>query len=460
MSRRGITLLLVALLAAEITAAFETAMIYAAMARIINSFGDPVKAGWLVTSYLLVAAAATAVVGRVGDVVGRKPVMIALLAIAAIGSIISALATDFWTLLAGRSVQGLAGAVLPLCFGIVRASLRPERVPLGAGIMVSGATMGTAAGLVIGGLIVDRIGWHGIFVASAILALLSLVLVALFVPRAAATGAREPIDIIGGLLFVPAITGFLLYMSNGNRAGWGTPLQLVTLVGSAGLFGVWIRHSLTCAQPLIDIRLFRNRTILVANLITALFALSALQITLVFSVLLQAPVWTGIGLGVTATVAGLVKLPSNLASIAAGPLSGWLTGRIGGRVVLFWGGLVTATGWFLALAFNQDIWIVGAVLCVISFGTTMAYATAPNMVLVEAPANRTSEATGMLTVVRTAFMAIGAQLVAVMLASDMAVQGSLRYPSRTATLLTIGSIGLVSLGTAVLAFALPRRSVA
>ncbi|MFZ4687967.1 MAG: MFS transporter [Polymorphobacter sp.] len=459
MTRRATTLLLVALLVAEATAAFETAMIYAAMAKIIKAFGDPVKAGWLVTSYLLIATAATAVVGRIGDIYGRKLVMIGLLAAAVIGSVMSALASDFGLLLAGRSIQGFAGAILPLCFGIVRAHVRPERVPLGAGIMVSGATIGTAAGLVLGGLIVDRIGWHSIFIASAVLAFASLLLVASFVPRDTAAKVREPVDLIGGLLFVPAITGFLLYVSNGKTMGWATLPQLAMLGGSLVLFAGWVRQSLASPHPLIDIRLFSDRTIFVANLITALFALSALQITLVFSVLLQAPVWTGIGLGVSATVAGLVKLPSNVASIGAGPLSGWLTGRLGGRVVLFWGGLVTAAGWFLALFFNQSTVIVGAVLIVISFGTTMAYATAPNLVLATAPLNRSSEATGMLTVVRTAFMAIGAQLIAVVLATDMVVSGDQTFPSRAATLLTIGMIGAVSLGAALLAFALPKPKV-
>jgi MFS family permease len=456
MNRRTLGLMIFALLVCDVTASFETAMIYAALKPMNEEFGDPIKVGWLVTSYLLIAAAATAVVGRIGDLFGRKRVLIAMLAVGAIGSLISAFGESYAVILAGRAIQGLTGAVLSLAFGIVREEVRSERVPLATGIMLMGATIGTATGLVAGGLIVDNYGWHAIFYASAALALASIVLALVFVPARSGSTAARNVDYFDGLIFIPAVTGLLLYMSNIKLSGWTGSYQLPLAAFSITCLVVWIRKSMRSANPLINVRLFADRTIWVSNAITALYAVSALQITLVFSIILQSPVWTGIGLGVTATVSGLVKLPSNLSSMLAAPLAGWITGRRGGRVVMFWGGLMTATGWFMALFLNQSTTIVALVLIVISFGTTMTFATAPTMILTAAPKDRSSEATGMLSVVRSVFMAIGAQFVSVLLASDTIARGGADFPSRSAAMLTIGIIGGLSLGAAALSFALPK----
>ncbi len=456
MSRRALGLMIFALLVGEICAAFETAMIYAALRKMTEAFGDPVKVGWLVTAYLLVAAAATAVVGRIGDLFGRKKVMLAMLGIGTIGSLMSAMGDSYALILAGRAVQGLTGAVLSLAFGIVREEVRGERMPLATGIMLTGATMGTAIGLVAGGLIVDHYGWHAIFYASAVLAVLALILGWLFVPSRSGNAAARNVDYWDGLIFVPAVIGLLLYMSSIKLSGWTGGWQVPLALASITCLAIWIWKSLRSANPLLDVRLFGDRTILISNAITALYGLSALQITLVFSVILQSPVWTGIGLGVSATVSGLVKLPSNIASIFAAPLAGWTIGKRGGRVAMFWGGLVTAGGWYLATVLNQSVFIVAAVLIVISFGTTLTFATAPTMVLATAPKDRSSEATGMLSVVRAVFMAIGAQFVTVLLATETVAQDGAPFPSRGAALLTIGVVGTMSLGAALLSFALPK----
>ena len=161
----------------------------------------------------------------------------------------------------------------------------------------------------------------------------------------------------------------------------------------------------------------------------------ALQITLIFPLLLQQPVWTGVGLGVSATVAGLVKLPSNILSLGGGPLSGWLSTTIGNRKTMIAGILMISAGWFFAAFYHGDIYVIGFFLCVISFGTTIVYAALPNIIIAATPKDRTSEASGMLSVVRTAFMAIGAQLVAEGLSFDtvIATDGSgAEYPSELA----------------------------
>ena len=460
MFRRGPAGIIAALWLAEITGSFETAMIFAALNRLIADFNDPVLVGWLITTFLLIGAGSAAIAGRLGDLYGRRRVMLILLAVGVVGSLISAFSTSFAVLLFGRALQGITGAILPLALGLVRENMTRERVPMAIGLMISGASAGTAAGLVIGGMIVDQFSWHGVFFASAGFAATAFVAILAGLPPSPKAHRDGPLDWLGGVLFVPGILGLLLVISSGPKWGWLDLRTIGIAIASIAVLVVWVRHSLASREPLFDVRLFRNRQILVANLATALIATGALQITLVFSVLLQAPRWTMIGLGATATVAGLAKLPSNIGSLFAGPLSGWLTERHGGRIVMLIGGGLTTLGWLLAMAFNDSILVVTIILCVISFGTTMLFAVGPTILVDAVAPDRTSEAAGMMTVVRQAFMGIGAQIIAILLATEtVAVSGSTtRYPTPAAFMLAMSVIiGLASVAT-LLAFALPKRA--
>lgn len=451
-------LLIVALWISEATGSFETAMIYAAQRALTEAFGNPVLVGWLVTSYLIVGAGAAALAGRLGDLFGRRRVLLAILAAGLAGSLLSASSSHYPVVLAGRCIQGVTGAILPLCIGLTRGNLPRDKVPMGIGLMISGASAGTAAGLVIGGLIVDTFNWQAVFLASALFAASAMLAVALCVPAWQPRNAGVRIDWLGGVLFVPGILALLVAITYGST--WGL-FDLRTLGMAAFgivLMVVWIMVSLRTENPLFEVRLFANRQVAIANAATAILSMSALQITLVFSLLLQAPRWTTIGLGVSATLAGLVKLPSNVSSLAAGPLSGWLTARGGGRTTMLGGGVLCTVGWLLALAFHDSILHVGLVLVVISFGTTMLFAVGPTILAAAVPDNRTSEAAGTMTVLRQAFMGVGAQLITVLLATETQVMpgGGARFPTPQAFMLTIGVIVALCVAATLLALALPR----
>lgn len=450
--------LILALFIAEITGSFESAMIIAAMKRLIEDFGDPARVGWLVTSYLIVGAAAAALVGRMGDLFGRRQLLLIVLAVGAAGSLVSALSGSFAVLLAGRVLQGATGAILALSIGIAREALPRKLVPMGIGLMISGASLGTAAGLILGGWIADNFSWHGVFVASVIFCTAAFIAVVLLVPpsRQGAPGPRT--DWFAGALFAPGIMLVLFYVGSIAKSGIADPLGLACLGLGVALLAWWVQRSLSIPDPLFDLRQLRQRSVAVANVVTALVALSSLQITLVFAILLQAPKWTGVGLGVTALASGLAKLPSNILSTFAGPLSGWLTGRGGGRAAMLAGGALATLGWALVLFFHGSVAVVVAILCVISFGTTILFAVGPTILAEAVPPDRTSEVSGMLTVVRGLFMGIGAMLVTTLLASDIVSDPAshAQYPTEAAFRFTIAVVTGLSLAATLCAFALPK----
>ncbi|MDP3782652.1 MAG: MFS transporter [Sphingopyxis sp.] len=456
--RRNLPLLIGALWVAEVTGSFETAMILAALKKLIEDFGNPAMVGWLITGYLIVGAAIAAVVGRLGDLFGRRRVLIVVLAIGAIGSLISALSTNFSVLLTGRLMQGVTGAILPLCIGLVHENMPKDRAPMAIGLMISGASIGTAAGLVVGGMIVDQFSWHGIFFTSAGLCVTAMLAILAFVPVSIRRPSTQAVDWMSGLAFAPGVALVLVYFSMGKSWGWGNPMPLGALALGVALVAWWVRRSLTSPNPLIAIRSFADRTIAVGGAVTALVSMSTLQITVFFSLLLQAPAWTVAGLGLTATVAGLAKLPSNLSSTFAGPLGGWLAGRGGGRIALIVGGLITTAGWLLWFIVDIDGFaIVVAQLIIISFGATMLFSVAPTIIAQASPPERISEISGMLTVIRQLFLGIGAQMVTTLLAVDVVRRGDEIYPSPFAYDLTVTVIVGICLVAILVAFALPRQ---
>lgn len=432
-----------ALIVCEIAAAFETSMIFAAMSRLVEEFGNTQAAGWLVTGYLLIGAGMAALIGRLGDMYGRRQIMIYLLSAGFVGSVISAVSTDFSWVLIGRCIQGLTAALLPLCFGLIREHLPAKFVSLGVGIMASSAGAGTILGLLIGGLIVDNFPWRAIFIASSILTAIAVLVAYFLIPISTRPKSTDRPDFIGGILFVPGIALTLLAVSKGSSWGWTSNGVLWSFAIGAVFFVAWILQSLRHPSPLMDVRLFSNRNILIANVGMAILALGALQITQVFSLLLQQPEWTGIGLGVSATEAALTKLPSNLIALAAGPLVGFMALRMGDRSALTISFFLTAGGWASALIFNESTMQVLLALITIAFATTMAYACLPGIIVKSAPMERTSEATGMLSVVRTAFMAAGAQFVSILLSTDNVISptdATVRFPSEAAYTIVFATV--------------------
>jgi MFS family permease len=136
--------LLIVLMVAETVSGFEVSMVLASLAAWQRELRDPILVGWIVTSYLLVAAAAAPLFGRLGDIFGRKLVLVGVLALTGVGSLISALADQIELVILGRGIQGASGAIIPLCYGLVKEYLPPHRVPFGVSMIVATAATSSA----------------------------------------------------------------------------------------------------------------------------------------------------------------------------------------------------------------------------------------------------------------------------------------------------------------------------
>lgn len=449
-----LTPIIIALLAAEFTSAFELTMIYAAVKSLIMAFGSPVNVGWIVTAYLLVAAAAAAICGRLGDMYGRRRLLLIVLALAAIGSAVSAFSSSLAGVIIGRALQGFSGAALPLCYGIVRETFPQQKAPFGIAIIGYALLIASTSGLVFGGLVVDNFGWRAIFIASAAMAVVSLVLCAVLLPKSPSNSLPRRLDLKGGLLFVPAIAGLLLAVSNLSTMPWTSPWVIGLFGFSLALMAVWVRHELRTEEPLIDLRLLTSRNIILANVAVALFAAGPLQGQVKLLLLQQSPE-TGIGLGLSATLASLVSLPSQLVALIVTPFAALAIGRIGARPIAVAGGALATTGCLILTLANSSIWMVGVAYVFVTLSSICMYASIPNIVVAETPDERTSEATGMQQVARSIGAAVGAQVIAALLTTSVVsdpVTGKGSFPSPEAFLLALSF--LTAMGASVLIAAL------
>lgn len=429
-----------ALMSAEVLGVFEVTMLLAAMRYLLEEFKSPIAVGWMFSAFGLSSAMFAAIGSRVGDIFGRKRLLLFAIAFGGVGSLVAATSSGLVGVVLGRVMQGSSGVILPLCVGLVRENLSDRQVPVVIGALTATITVSAGFALLIAGVILDHFSWRGIFYAGACAALVALTLVFILVPNSThKRPAPSDINYLGGLLFAPGLASLLVGITYAKSWGWVDIRTLSLILAGIVLLFAWIRSELKAKIPLINVRLLANQQIAIANIIFAILAMTVLLKSHLISLLLQQPEWTGIGLGHTATFAGLVMLPASFISLIGGPGAGWGLLRFGPRTTLIFGSVILLGGWVgLSLLHSGWIW-VGAWALVAGFGLSIVYSSIHMVIAQNAPPDRTSEAIGIPTVVRSTFMGLGAQVIAGLLATSSIANGdiSISYPDEHAFGLTM-----------------------
>lgn len=461
MATRQWQFILAIIMAAEILSGLESMMALAALTSWVRIYNDVVGVGWIITAYMLVAAAAAAICGRLGDLYGRKRVLLVVIAAAVTGSVVSAVAPTLEMVIAGRAIQGLSGAIIPLCYGLVRQHLPAGKVSFGIGMIVATASLSSAAGLLIGGYLTDHFHPQSIFVVSALFGVAIFFIVAIFLPASTVDASRRvAIDWLGGILFVPGI--MLLLFLAGNLARWdfASPRPLVLLATGIAILSWWVIHERRHRNPLIDMALLANRDTFLANIVMGCTALGAMQTTQLVAMLLQQPVWTGAGLGTSASFVGVLKLPAILLGAVCSIVAGIAAGRFGGRAPILFGAIVMTAGALLGMMEINSLPIMFVAVALSTIGVTAIFTGVPNVIVAVCPPDRTSEAVGMMSVFRAVCQAAGAQFLVIILASStIASQDAIQYPDAQAYRLAFGLMAGASFAAFLCALGLSRKAV-
>ncbi|MFJ9339182.1 MFS transporter [Streptomyces sp. NPDC101733] len=407
---------------------------------------SPGAAGWLVTITLLTGAVFTPVLGRVGDMYGKRRVLLASLGVLTAGSVLCAVTSDIGLLITGRALQGAALAVIPLGISIIRDELPAERVLSSIALMSSTLGIGAAIGLPVAAVVIENFDWHTMFWASAALGLLDLLLVLWIVPE---SPLRSPgrFDLPGTVGLAATLVGFLLAITQGADWGWTSPRTL-GLFGASLVIGLlWGRYELRAASPIVDLRVSARPAVLLTNVAALLIGFAFYANSLVTGQMVQEPTSTGYGLGASIVVSGLCLLPGGLAMVALSPVSARISATYGPRTALGLAAVVMAVGYVVRFFTSHSLWAIVAGATVVASGTAIAYSALPALVMRAVPVSETGAANGLNTLMRSVGQACCSAVVAAVLAHVTFLAGGHTAPTLHAYLL----IFLIAAGAALAA---------
>jgi EmrB/QacA subfamily drug resistance transporter len=366
---------------------------------------------WVFTGYLLSASVCTPVLGRLGDMVGKKKVLVGALAALAIGCLMAALASSLPVMIAARVIQGAGGGLLPLSFGIIRDEFPREAVPRAIGAVSAMLGAGGAAGLVVAGPIVDALDLTWLFWTPMVAVAAAGLAAHLFIPESPIR-APGPINWPAAGLLSGWLIALLVAVSQAPAWGWLSQGVLGLLAAAAVLFLLWVLVEARAAVPLIDMRMMRIRAVWATNVVAVVFGFAMYAGFAFVPQFLQTPPSTGYGFGATVTESGLMSLPQAIASFLLGLSAGGIAQRIGSKRLLIVGAGLTALGYSLFTVVHQERWEVYPLTALMGAGFGLAFAAMSNLVVAAVPPSQTGVASGMNANLRTIGGAIGAAVMA------------------------------------------------
>jgi MFS family permease len=413
------------------------------------------NASWAITATLLTAAVATPISGRLGDMFGKRLMLVVSMGFLLVGSVVSAVGGSLATMVAGRGLQGLAMGAIALGISVLRDELPAEKV--GAGVARMSATMGVggAIGLPLAAFIADRASWHTLFWVTAGLAAVGGAAVLLLVPESPVrTPAR--FDLLGAAGLAGALTMLLLAITKGGDWGWSDGLTLGLVGGALAVFLVWGAWELRRAAPLVDLRVSARPQVLFTNVASVAVGFAMYGMSLIPVQILMAPRATGYGLGLSMTEAGLLMAPSGLFMYLFSSVGARISAARGPRTSLAVGIAVIALGYVSALVLRGAAWEIALATAIIGTGVGVAYAAMPALIMGAVPITETAAANGLNALMRSVGTSLSSAVVSVLLAHHVRRLGSTRLPTAHGFTLAL----LVSVGAAVvallLALAIPR----
>ncbi|MDH6220925.1 MFS transporter [Streptomyces pseudovenezuelae] len=420
--------------------------------RLTNSSAGAVS--WLVTATLLSGAVLTPVLGRAGDMYGKRRVLTGALALMTVGSVMCALSSDIVVLIAARALQGAAASVVPLSISILRDELPPERRGSAVALMSSTVGIGAALGLPLAALVVQYADWHTMFWLTSALGALGVAAVWWAVKE---SPVRQPgrFDTLGALGLAAGLVCLLLGVSQGGQWGWGSPSVLALFVAAVTVLGVWWWQQLRTELPLVDLRLVSRPRVGLSHVAALLTGFAFYANSLVTAQLVQAPKATGYGLGLSIVATGLCLLPGGITMLLFSPVSARISASRGPRITLALGAAVIACGYAVRIADSRDLWMIILGATVVATGTTLAYSALPTLILRAVPAEQTASANGVNVLMRTIGQAVSSAAVAAVLVHHTSLIGGAPVPTLHGYLLAFGMAGAVALAACAAALTIP-----
>lgn len=406
------------------------------------------SAQWALTATLVVAAVSSPLIGRLGDGRHRKRVIITAQSGVVVGGVLAAVASSLAMLIAGRALQGLGLALMPLTMAAAREHLPQDRATRTiAALSVVGAA-GVGLGYPITGFIADHGGVSAAYWFGTAVSALALAFAVWAVPDPAAPPTEQHLDLPGAAIVGVGLVALLVGLDKGADWGWASTRVLGLIGGGLAIIAVWVRHELRTAHPLVDLRLARHRAVMTANASGLLLGVTMYLSMVIITQFVQLG---SFGFGETVFVAGLTLLPLSILSSSVSRTLPWLQRRVGTRPLIPIGALFVSAGAVFFAATASAPWQAFVTMGLMGIGLGYTFAAMPGLIVSAVPPRETGSAMGFYQVSRFVGFALGSGL-AITLLRAFGDGGVPTLDAYRATALVGAGLGVL---TAVVSWLLP-----
>ena len=406
--------------------ALDQTSVNVALPSIANHFGSTLPAvQWVALGYVLTTGALLMPMGRLSDLVGRKRVYTLGFTIFTLAAVLTAISPLLISVVFFKVLQGVGAAMVQAtAMAMVTATFPSEERGRIIGLYLSIVGIGAIVGPIVGGLVVDLLGWRYIFFLGLPFGIASIITGLVFLEDdreslKARRSSSDRFDWIGAALSSGGLALFLLVITNGHRIGWRSPPVVLGLVAVVALFASFIWWQNRTPQPMLAMQLFRQRTFALGSAASFLSFLAGMSVFFLMPFYLQ-----GV-LGYTAGQSGLIIAPTAAFFALAGPISGRLSDKYGFRQFAVLGVFISLMSMVLLSRLNENssIELVITALAMQGLGLGIFFSPNASSVLSTVEPERFGIATAFLNMNRNASNLVGVALATTVVTAVMASQG-------------------------------------
>lgn len=383
---------------------------------------------WLATGVLLASAVVNPVAGRLGDMYGRRRILVYSLGVMVVGSIGSAVAPNIGALIATRVVTGLSLGSVALTMAIAKEVLPAAKLSRSLSLISATMGFGTGLSLPLAGTLLDAWGWRSVFWCVAVLGAVGMVAVHLLVPPTG-TGPKQPFDVIGAVILSVALVCLLLPLSKSATWGFVKPLPLGVYAAGLVTLLLWYVYEQRPPAPLVQLSLLRGKSFKVLYAANLLLGFAMFSNMIGSIILLQLPKAVSHGFGASAMKAGLVCLPGAMVMMLAAPLSGRMSERFGARTTVWVGAIGISLAFVIRLFLLDSVLAIGIGIALVNFGIGFAWGAVPELMMSYAPITEAGSINALGSLMRSVGSAASSTALAALITGLTVTVGTKQLPA-------------------------------
>ncbi|MGZ4882399.1 MAG: MFS transporter [Halobacteriota archaeon] len=364
----------------------------------------PTWTAWTVTIYVVAGIVTLPIIGKLGDLFGKKKLWIAGMSIFTISVMLNGFAWNLPSFILFRAFSGFGLATFPLSYGLIRDLFPAHRIAPSLGILTAATGAGATGGQLMVGVLTQAFGWRSFFFTAAPVAI-ALVLLASYKLEESPIRAPGRLDLTGAITITIALLAFLVAMTQGAVWGWTSAYTIGLLVVSLIFSVLFVALELRVVDPMLHLKVFRTRNVFFTLMTAVVVGVCTYTMVITVPYLVRTPPPVGLGFSVFET--GLIVLPGSVVPIVVGPYAGTLVNKWGGKWPLVIGSVLLLLGFVSLFIFSSTWPEIALGQAIIGGGVGFTYTAMATIIVHSLPREETGVGSGVYTVMRSLGNVIG-----------------------------------------------------